>query len=43
MGSETTCVARHDGRRSEGKAHLDSNELTFRGDFRVVIPRASMT
>lgn len=38
MGLEANCVATHAGRKSEGKAHLDSNELKFSGEFRLKIP-----
>lgn len=38
MGSEATCLVEHDGRSSEGKALLETEELVFRGDFRLRIP-----
>ena len=38
MGQETRCVARYAGAVSEGKAQLESEELRFRGDFRLTIP-----
>src|SRR5215813_10252769 len=31
MGNEVKCVARIDGKRDEGKALLETNELVFRG------------
>jgi hypothetical protein len=43
MGSEARCTARHAGRVSEGKAHLDAEEIVFRGDFRLVVPFKSVT
>ena len=42
MGQQLPCTAHHDGRTSEGVAHLESRELAFRGDFRLVIPLAEM-
>jgi hypothetical protein len=38
MGREAACRARFDGRSSRGKALLETSELVFRGDFRVVVP-----
>jgi hypothetical protein len=38
MGREARCFVRHGDQRSEGKALLETNELIFRGDFRLVIP-----
>lgn len=38
MGLDATCIARVGARSSRGKAHLDSEELIFRGDFRLAIP-----
>jgi hypothetical protein len=38
MGLEATCRATWNGRASAGKAHLDSDFLLFRGDFRLKIP-----
>src|SRR5882757_9846436 len=38
MGSEATCVVEHDGRSSEGKAQFETDELLFRGEFRLRIP-----
>jgi hypothetical protein len=42
MGLEAICRARAAGQECEGKAHLDSAELTFRGDVRFRIPLASI-
>jgi delta 1-pyrroline-5-carboxylate dehydrogenase len=38
MGMEAKCICRLGNKTSEGKAHLDSNTLTFRGEFRLSIP-----
>jgi hypothetical protein len=38
MGDEARCTTRHGNRFSEGNAHLETDELRFRGDFRLVIP-----
>jgi hypothetical protein len=39
MGSEAVCTVRYDGKASEGKALLETNEIIFRGvDFRLKIP-----
>jgi len=38
MGREAACRARLDGKSSRGKALLETSELVFRGDFRVVVP-----
>jgi hypothetical protein len=38
VGREAACRARFDGRSSRGKALLETTELIFRGDFRVVVP-----
>lgn len=43
MGREAHCVCRWDEQASEGKAHLDSTSLAFRGDFRLVIPLKAIT
>src|SRR6266404_8970563 len=42
MGLEARCVCRFGKQVSEGKAHLDSNHLLFRGDFRLKIPFREM-
>ena len=38
MGAELVCMVRWAGQSSSGKAHLDADELRFRGDFRLRIP-----
>jgi hypothetical protein len=38
MGQEAHCVAWFQGRSSPGKAHLGSEDLTFKGEFRLAIP-----
>lgn len=38
MGREAACRARLDGQSARGKALLETSELVFRGDFRVVVP-----
>ena len=38
MGQEAICTARFGGKTSHGKARLESEELVFRGDFRIAIP-----
>lgn len=43
MGLEAICIATHAGRKSEGKAHLDSNELKFSGEFKLKIPLKGAT
>ena len=43
MGLETRCHARFGRRVSEGKAHLETDRLTFRGDFRVTVPFKSLS
>lgn len=43
MGREATCRARLAGESSKGKALLETQELLFRGDFRVVVPFKEMT
>jgi hypothetical protein len=42
MGNEVRCTARFGKEVSEGKALLESNEVLFRGDFRLKIPFASI-
>jgi hypothetical protein len=37
MGLEAGCVCRFGKQTSEGKAHLDSDHLLFRGDFRLKV------
>lgn len=38
MGDEHRCTVRYGERVSEGKALLETDELVFRGDFRLKIP-----
>src|SRR4249920_2402183 len=38
MGLEAVCEATFGGHRGEGRAHLDPEQLDFRGDFRLRIP-----
>lgn len=42
MGLETECVAWLDGQVSEGKCQLESEHLSFRGEFKVTIPFGSI-
>ena len=42
MGSEVKCRARFAKQQSEGKALLETNEIIFRGDFRLKIPFATI-
>jgi hypothetical protein len=43
MGREAFCEVSFGTRTSRGKALLETKELLFRGDFRVVVPFADMT
>jgi hypothetical protein len=43
MGSETTCSARRGSRSGSGRACLETNEVIFRGDFRVRVPLGELT
>jgi hypothetical protein len=44
VGQEIACTASSDGRRAEGRAQLETDELRFRGDgMRLRIPYASVT
>jgi len=43
MGSESRCIVHFGRQRSEGKALLETDELIFRGEFRLAIPRKSIT
>lgn len=43
MGDEARATARYRGQVSEGKALLESDELVFRGDFRLKIPLREIT
>src|SRR3954468_8036092 len=39
MGNEAVCTVRYEGKASEGKALLETNEIIFRGgEFRLKIP-----
>ncbi len=38
MGLEAVCTAHFGGKTSRGKARLETEELVFRGDFRIAIP-----
>jgi hypothetical protein len=38
MGKEAQCTCRWDTRTSSGKALLETDEILFRGEFRLVIP-----
>ncbi len=42
MGSEQLCTVRAEGKTSKGKALLETDEIIFRGDFRLKIPFASL-
>lgn len=42
MGLEASCTAQFNDRSSSGKAHLDGNALTFRGEFKLEIPLKSV-
>jgi len=42
MGNEATCVVRYGKEKSKGKALLETNELIFRGGFRLKVPFASL-
>ena len=43
MGREALCVAKSGGKSGEGKALLESDELIFRGEFRVRVPLRDVT
>ena len=43
MGSESRCIVHFGRQRSEGKALLETDELIFRGEFRLAIPRKAIT
>lgn len=43
MGREALCTGRLGAKKSTGKALLETDELIFRGDFRVVVPFKAMT
>jgi hypothetical protein len=42
MGQQARCVARYAGTESEGQAQLESEDLRFRGDFRLTISFADV-
>jgi len=42
MGQEAKCEVRFDGKTSTGKALLETDEIIFRGDFRLKIPLKSI-
>ena len=42
MGNELKCTVRFGEEASEGKALLETNEVLFRGEFRLKIPFASI-
>lgn len=42
MGQEAKCEVRFAGKKSEGKALLETDDLIFRGDFRLSIPLKSI-
>ncbi|HEX6050818.1 MAG TPA: hypothetical protein VFZ21_16180 [Gemmatimonadaceae bacterium] len=43
MGSEAQCTVQFDGKRSDGKALLESDHILFRGSFRLAIPHKSIS
>jgi hypothetical protein len=43
MGSESQCTVHFDGKRSEGKALLETDHLISRGTIRLNIPRKAIT
>lgn len=43
MGREARCTARYDDQLSEGNALLETDELVFRGTFRLAIPYREMS
>jgi hypothetical protein len=42
MGKERNCTVRYQGKSSSGQALLETNEILFRGDFRLKIPLSSL-
>jgi len=42
VGKDRVCTVSHDGKSSSGKAQLESDEILFRGDFRLKIPLSSL-
>jgi hypothetical protein len=43
MGEEARCTVRFGSARSEGKALLETDELLFRGEFRIAVPLKGIT
>ena len=43
MGAQADCVCRYKGRSGRGTAHLETDELVFRGEFRLEIPYKTVT
>lgn len=43
MGQEITCTAHHAGATSEGRARLETDEVRFRGEFRVTVAYRDVT
>ena len=43
MGEEARCAVRFGKARSEGKALLETDELLFRGEFRIAVPLKGIT
>ncbi len=43
MGQELACIAHHHDATSEGRAQLETDELRFRGAFRVTVPYREIT
>lgn len=37
MGQEATCTLEHEGRSSDGRAYFETDEIIFRGTFRLAI------
>ena len=42
MGYELLCIVRSGGKTGSGKALLETNDIIFRGDFRLKIPFVSV-
>jgi hypothetical protein len=43
VGAESLCIVQFGKQRSEGKAQLETDQLIFRGAFRLNIPRQAIT
>lgn len=43
MGKEAQCTATYEGQRSQGRLYFGTDELTFRGSFRLSIPLKRVT